>query len=583
VLVTVFRISEITVFIVSLIIFAYRSDNWVALWLSFAIGLLGVGSGAYIVLSVVPAGDWLLVGYSFTLIEAAISLLFLLPDGRLFPKAARWAFIPYVLWELFRHYQQGVQSELYFAAPIIVWYLPLILVFCAGVIAQVIRYRHASPVARHQVKWLVLGIAIYFVSYVMFFVRVVLSDVVAAAGSGAAFVIFQVGMSAINPLGAMILAICIGLSVTRYRLYDVNVVINRSLVYGLVTVLMAAIFLGGGFLLQRLFGQEQSGIAFAVSILAAGMLFNPARQRVQRFIDRRFYGFRFDLNQVKRAQKLPEVKNPGALTGKTMGKYQVFGVIGKGGMGEVYQGFVENRSVALKILPVEMAQKEDMLKRFEREAEVLAKIHHPNIVKLYDAGISEGVYYIAMEFIEGRELSSIIRQRGALPLEEAQQVMQDCAQALDYAHNQGFVHRDIKSSNILIRLKADRETEEAVLMDFGIAKIREAHTSITATGTIGTIDYMAPEQIVAAKAVDHRADIYALGIVLYEMLIGERPFRGTAAQVLFAHLQQPAPDPRAVNPHIPAHIARALSKALDKTPSERFQTAGEFAAALRNP
>jgi hypothetical protein len=579
ILVTVFRIGEFTGLAVSLLIFVYRSDNWMALWVSFAIGLVGIGSGAYLVLYSLPAGNWFFALYSLTLILTAIIVLYLLPDGHFYPSYLRWVILVYVLWELFRHSQVALQTELFRTTLPILWYAPLVVVFCIGVIAQSFRYRRANSVARHQVKWMLLGIAIYFVTYLLFFVRVLLSETIAANSTGAGYIIFQVFMTALNPIGAMSMAVCIGLAVTRYRLYDVNIAINRSLVYGVVTLVMAVVFLGVGFLLQSILGREQSGIAFLLSIFVAGLLFNPARKRVQRFIDRRFYGFRFDLYQVRRAQRLPEIKNPGALTGTMLGKYKVLGVIGRGGMGEVYQGWDEERTVALKILPAEFAAKPDLLKRFQREARTLSTFDHPHIVKIYDSGQSEAVYYMAMELVEGRELSEVIKQRGALPFEEVRQFVQNFAAALDYAHQRGLVHRDIKPSNIMLRMQTDHETEEVVLMDFGVAKIQDG-TSITGTGAIGTIGYMAPEQIIAAKEVDHRADIYALGVVLYEMLTGERPFKCNPGQVLFAHLQQPVPNPREVNQAIPVQAAYVVMKALSKDPNDRFQSVGELAAAL---
>jgi hypothetical protein len=579
ILVTIFRMSEFAGLAVSLLIFIYRSDNWMALWVSFAIGLVGIGSGAYLVLYSLPSGSLFFALYSLILILTAISVLYLLPDGRFYPSNSRWVLLVYIVWELFRHSQIALQTELFRTTVPILWYTPLILAFFIGVIAQYYRYRRSNTVARHQVKWMLLGIAIYFVVYLLFYVRALLSESVAANSSGAGYIFFQVFMTALNPIGVTGMAICIGLAVTRYRLYDVNFAINRSLVYGVVTVVMAVVFLSVGFLLQTILGREQSGIAFLLSIFVAGLLFNPARRRAQRFIDRRFYGFRFDLYQVRRAQKLPEIKNPGALTGTMLGKYKVLGVIGRGGMGEVYQGWDEERTVALKILPADLAAKPDLLKRFQREARTLSTFDHPHIVKIYGSGQSDAVYYMAMELVEGRELGEVIKQRGALPFDEVRPFVQNFAAALDYAHQRGLVHRDIKPSNIMLRLQADNETEEAVLMDFGVAKIRDG-TSITGTGAIGTIGYMAPEQIIAAKEVDHRADIYALGVVLYEMLTGERPFKGNPGQVLFAHLQQPVPNPREVNQAIPVQVAYVVMKALSKDPQDRFQSVGELATAL---
>jgi serine/threonine protein kinase len=152
-------------------------------------------------------------------------------------------------------------------------------------------------------------------------------------------------------------------------------------------------------------------------------------------------------------------------------------------------------------------------------------------------------------------------------------LMQDVCAALDVAHNQGFIHRDLKPANIMVKPNG-----EAVLMDFGVTKMTDASTSLTGTGAIGTIDYMAPEQIMAAKEVDKRADIYALGVMLYEMVTGEKPFKGSAAQILFAHLQQPPPDP---NDDIQRSIAKVIMQAMSKKPEERFQSASEFFAALQ--
>jgi serine/threonine-protein kinase len=249
-------------------------------------------------------------------------------------------------------------------------------------------------------------------------------------------------------------------------------------------------------------------------------------------------------------------------------------------MGEVYKGVGNGRTVAIKILPGDLAQQAAFRTRFEREAEVLANFNQPNIVKIFDAGVCDGLLYMAMEYVDGQELGDIIRQNGRLSLAAIRPFAADFSAALDHAHAYGLVHRDIKPSNIMVRIKSDGKTQEAILMDFGVAKIQDARTSITGTGAIGTIDYMAPEQIADAREVDHRADIYALGVVLYEMLTGERPFEGGPAQVLFAHLYQPAPDPRQIVPDLPEMAASAIMRAMAKKPEERFQTVRALAEAI---
>jgi serine/threonine protein kinase len=229
----------------------------------------------------------------------------------------------------------------------------------------------------------------------------------------------------------------------------------------------------------------------------------------------------------------------------------------------------------------DLAQKDEFRKRFEREAQTLASLEHPNIVKLLGSGVSDDVHYLAMEFIDGQELGEFMHQGAVKDYDALHDWLKTIASALDYIHDKGLVHRDLKPSNIMIRpSKIDKEIKEAVLMDFGIARVNATGTRLTGSGAVGTIDYMSPEQIMAAREVDKRADVYALGIIVYELLTGERPFKGSAGQVLFAHIQQPAPDPRDVNPDVPRSFALAVIKALSKDADERFQSAGEFALAL---
>jgi serine/threonine-protein kinase len=187
---------------------------------------------------------------------------------------------------------------------------------------------------------------------------------------------------------------------------------------------------------------------------------------------------------------------------------------------------------------------------------------------------------MVMEFVDGPDLASLLREGESLPLSETFLILEGVASALDYAHKEGLVHRDIKPSNVML----DRGTsgQRPVLMDFGIAKIVGGGTRLTGTGgVLGTLSYIAPEQIRAAADVDRRADIYSLGVMTYQLLTGELPFKsGNPGALLIAHLQQPAPDPRSVNPGIPASVARAVTRAMEKETDARFATAGEFFAAI---
>lgn len=264
------------------------------------------------------------------------------------------------------------------------------------------------------------------------------------------------------------------------------------------------------------------------------------------------------------------------MTGQKLGDYDVQGLIGKGGMGEVYQGYGDGQSVAIKTMLPEVAKDTDMRTRFEREADAGKRLDHPNIARVYDNGSVGDTPYIIMEYVEGQDLGEILKAESRFDEESARTIIQQVCSALDTAHAQGYVHRDIKPSNIMLRDK----NSQAVLMDFGITKAVDATSALTGTGAIGTIDYMAPEQIMSAKEVDHRADIYALGIVAYELLTGEKPFKGSAAQVMFAHIQQPPPYARDINPDTPEHMADAIEKAMSKDPDNRYASAGAFAEAM---
>jgi predicted Ser/Thr protein kinase len=562
----------------SVIIFYYRPDNWISLWGSIAAAFAAtLASNTFWVLEALPGGTGIITVY-VPLVVTAIGVAGLtLPDGKFIPRWSKWLVVPYCLWEMFRFYHQITRTALFQSLPFIVWWLPLIGAFIFFATSQVQRYHQGSATYRHQLKWYVYGICLLMVTQTLYGFGVSLIERV-AIWNNPAFVIFGCALGTMQVGGPALMGVCFLFAVTRYRLYDINVVIHRSLVYGGVTLLMLMLLLVGVFVLQAILNQEQTDIALAVLVIGLTLLFYPARRRVQHFIDRRFYGLRFDLDQLQATQKTQQQTKPGLFTGRQFGDYLVQEVIGRGGIGEVYKGYNGGRLVAIKVLSQIMEFDDEARTRFAREARTLATLDHPNIVKMYDFAESDGTYYMVLEYIDGRELSDFIKTRGALSFAEIRPFLQDFAAALDYAHERGLVHRDIKSSNIMLRPANSRL--QAVLMDFGTAKIHDAQTGVTGTGAIGTIDYMAPEQITAAREVDCRADIYALGVVLYEALTGERPFKGNSSQVLFAHLYQPPPDPRQLRPELPSVVAEAIMRAMAKNPTERFESAGAFAAAL---
>jgi serine/threonine protein kinase len=322
--------------------------------------------------------------------------------------------------------------------------------------------------------------------------------------------------------------------------------------------------------------------------VAITALFNPTRKALRRFIDKRLYGIKLDYVAARKAydgsEKAPIVQNGGTTT--TFGSYSKLMLIGRGGMGEVYraQHPTLNRSVAIKIVSALATYNPDALKRFVREAQTIARLKHPNIITLHDMGEQDGKPYMVMEYIDGKDLADILKESGKMRLAEGLPILQDIAEALDYAHDQDVIHRDIKPSNVMVEkiiATGTGKTQRAVLMDFGIAKSYAAGTNLTQSGMIGTLDYISPEQIQGAPEIDGRADIYSLGIMAYQMFTGKLPFvHNNPGAMVMAHLMQPPPNPIEVVSDLAETAAKAIMRAMAKQPMDRFSTAGNFLAAL---
>lgn len=270
----------------------------------------------------------------------------------------------------------------------------------------------------------------------------------------------------------------------------------------------------------------------------------------------------------------------GSMDGMMLGKYRVMGPLGQGGMARVYRAYHPQleRYVAIKVLRQDVADQAETVARFKREAKAVAALRHPHIVQVFDFDTQDDLCYMVMELVAGDSLKTRLvgcRTRASrLPEGEAVRIVLDVLDGLEYAHRAGIVHRDIKPANIL--LTADGK---AVLSDFGIAQVAGG-TQYTSSGAMmGTLQYMAPEQGTARG--DARSDIYSMGIVLYEMLVGEPPFDAdTPLAILLKHLNDPLPIPREKNPEIPEPLERVLLKTLAKQPEDRYGSAQEMAQAL---
>ncbi|MBZ5607497.1 MAG: tetratricopeptide repeat protein [Acidobacteriia bacterium] len=260
-------------------------------------------------------------------------------------------------------------------------------------------------------------------------------------------------------------------------------------------------------------------------------------------------------------------------------RYRIESLLGEGGMGSVYKAYDEElgRTVALKLVRPELATSPGIMQRFKQELLLASKISHKNILRIHDLGDVEGVKFISMAFVEGSDLFNLIEESGGLPLDRALKFAKQLCSALEAAHAEGVVHRDLKPQNILI----DR-ADNLYVSDFGLAKSLEPEvTAMTRVGQVlGTPRYMSPEQV-EAKEVDNRSDLYSLGLIFYEMFTATLPFRAESTlQLMYKHVNEAPADPRVARPDLPAYISNIILKCLEKDPAKRYQSARDILTDL---
>ena len=278
----------------------------------------------------------------------------------------------------------------------------------------------------------------------------------------------------------------------------------------------------------------------------------------------------------------PPRANLSDLTGVTLGKYRLIEKLGQGGMAQVYRAHQADldRYVAIKILHPHLTGDEEFAARFQREARAIAALEHPHIVRVYDFATDHGVAFLVMEFLDGANLKTRVRElnsrRERMDLREVAHIIGAIADALAHAHRHGVVHRDVKPSNVILA-----RDDRPVLSDFGIARMVDAPTLTASGSTLGTPAYLSPEQA-RGEPGDARSDIYALGVILYQLCTGHLPFDAdTPYAIILKHLTAPLPPPRALRPDLPVAFERVILKALAKDPAARYQTASEMGAAIR--
>ena len=580
--------------VAGLIIAWNKSDDWLALLVAFT--LIGQGANAFGPLrELLPNPAFTLsVNFVISMILMGLPLsCYLFPDGK-FQK--RWMIYLAALWFLWlmvstfwpgfplNIHERGGNATLRYL-------LSLLAVLGTGIYAQIYRYRNTeNPVKRQQLKWIVFGVAVGILTGIGVNLFMTFFDL--ADPSAGSRLVADMATQTLSVAAQFIVPIAVVFSILKYRLYDIELVINRSIIYGLLTVVLGAVFgiilFGLQFAYRTITNQNNPPtIAVVVSTIAVSSLFQPTRKFLRRLVNRKIYGMDVDFEELERRnEKLEQISNLPSSSFTDVGGYKSLELIARGGMGEVYKARHPdlNRTVAIKVLSTHFKDDPDFNKRFAREAKTMAQLRHPNIITIHDFGNQDGLPYIVMEYLTGETLSEIITNREHLPLDEALPMLQDLASALDYAHQLGVIHRDIKPSNVIIEpitTSTNNRIQRAILMDFGIARFTTENTMLTVSGDVlGTADYISPEQIHGLSNLDSRTDQYSFGVMTYQLLTGKKPFeRNNTWAMIRSHLEEPAPDARNIIP-MPVQAAQAIQKAMAKKPEERFISIGEFVQEL---
>ncbi|NDJ55257.1 MAG: protein kinase, partial [Chloroflexi bacterium] len=574
----IFPIVTVAVFlVVGVIIYSRRSDDFMALVTALGLVTLGVSNAVDML---VPASDALNIAVRLTQILAisGLLILFIFPSGRFEPRWLKWAYAMVIVGALITN---GLVMVRLLQPTFIRIIFPMIIVVSFA--GQVYRYVQVSTrEERQQTKWLVAAMGLVML--------VVLSDrvttLIVSSLDPRVDVVYRLFVqSPMLQLSFAAIPLAVMMAVLRAGLWNIDFIINRGLVYGgtFVLLLLAAAvgFLGLQTALALIFGGAFPAVSAAVAMAIVAGAFNPSLKLLRRLVDRNIYGIEIDYREMPREGKAEQTITMRGDTAAVFGPYTHLVKIARGGMSDVYRAHDPklNRTIALKLLAADRRRDPQVEKRFIREAQATARLRHPNIVDIHEVGDIDGRQYIAMEFIHGITLSDRLDQNGPLAPEEALPLLAEVASALDYAHDNAIVHRDVKSSNVMIEQTTNGE--RAILMDFGIAKILGGERLTTAGGALGTLDYMSPEQIQGGSEVGPACDIYSLGVLSYQVLCGKMPFdKSSSGAVVMAHLIEPPPDIRKVNPRLPENVASAIIKAMAKAPKARFTSAKEFVRSM---
>ena len=514
-----------------------------------------------------------------------VLIFYLFPDGRFELRWTRWAFVGWLVFTLsWLIFPNSPHDPTHLGALSSEWvYIAYLGWLGSGAFVLFWRSIHSStPEGRQKTKWVTTGlVGAVFIAFIQEFPTLVNNNFVDhTLPEGIWYALIS---TLIFCAGVMLVPVGIVFSIQKDRLWQIDFLINRALVYGLMA-LMVGLGMYGIFslftnLLELITGIQYQWFPLVISGLLVFYLFKPVLRWVQALVDKNVFGIHIPYRGTDGFVQTQFTDI--SWTGKTVGRYRIVELIRSGKTGRVYKGVETHtgKPVAVKFLHQYLVSQTAHRKAFVAEAKTLSNLNHPNIGRMLDYGEdSEHACYIVMEYLSDRTLADKLREEGPLLMDEAKYVLEQVGAALDYAHQQEIIHLDVKPSNILLQPKSGAPFGyKPILTDFGISRSLFDDTSHVQGEVSGTFDYISPEQIHSPRQLDRKADIYSLGVVAYQMVTGELPFKNQqAAAKLIAHLFEPPPNPLEINPAISLKSAVAIQQAMRKSPIERYQNAHAF-------
>ena len=556
--------------------------------------LITFGTGILNVLNAFSRGYPLLepaVRFQKAVLWSLLLLVFyIFPNGKFKFGWTRWSYALWLIWTWsWFFFPESAHNPTRYGAFTTPWMFVIYMSWLLSGVAVLFLRDRNTPFSeeRQQTKWVIAGFAgAVFVTLIEELPSMLNNSLMDRTTPNG--IIYALVSTIIFTLGMLLVPATIGFSIQRKRLWQIDYLISRGLVYGLMALLVILGLFGSFNVLIKFFQAfnttQDEWMFLLISALIVFSLFIPVFRLVQTIVDQKIYGIQIPYQKLDKRisqKRTPEMD----WTGRTVGRYQILKLLRSGKAGRVYRGIEKNtgKPVAVKFLHQHLAIIPENRKSFVAEAKTFSKLDHPNISKMLDYGEEgETTRYIVMEFISDQTLADKLSKEGPFSVEQAKYVLVQLASALDYAHQQGVIHLDVKPGNILLRPNSESSFGYTpILTDFGISRALMEDRGIIFSGVTGTFDYISPEQIHSPHHLNGQSDIYSLGVVMYQMVTGQLPFqKHQAAAMLIAHLNQPPPNPMTINPEVSLKTAFAIHQAMAKNPSERFEKASLFAQAI---